>query len=173
MWMKIAGSLMVITAGTALGFAAAARYNERPRHIRQLIGCLASLKAYISYISMPLPQALISCTQGVNGPVCDFLCQTADILNHKAWLSPQEAINQVLASMRNELTFERPEIELLSALGANMGTTSRDEQQKYLDMVQEQFRKIEQEAIKLREQNTKMYRYLGVCGGLVIVIMLV
>jgi len=71
------------------------------------------------------------------------------------------------------LALENPEIELLLALGANLGSLNREEQQKYLSMVQDELRKIELEAVKLREQNVKMYCYLGVCGSLALVILLV
>ncbi|QJW49228.1 hypothetical protein HA075_19715 [bacterium BFN5] len=38
---------------------------------------------------------------------------------------------------------------------------------------EEQLEKLEQEAVRKRDLNTKMYRYLGVCSGLVVVILLV
>lgn len=113
------------------------------------------------------------CTQGVDGVIAQLLCRTAEILKREGWLTPQQAFVQAIAEQEGKLALAAPELELLTALGANLGLLNREEQQKYLLMVQDQLRKIEQEAVRLREQNVKMYRYLGVCGSLAIVILLV
>jgi len=173
MWLKILGSLLVVMTGIYIGFKLSSRCSERPRQIRQMVSCLVSLKSYINYVSMPLTEALVKCTTGTEGPVAKFFYKTADLLELNGWMTPQQAISQVLQEMETQLAIEKPEIEILSILGANLGTMNREEQQKYLNMIQEQLEKLEQEAIRTRDQNSKMYRYLGVCGGLVVVILLV
>ena len=75
--------------------------------------------------------------------------------------------------MEAQLAIDKPEKEILTILGANLGAMNREEQNKYITMIQEQLEKLEQEAVRKRDLNTKMYRYLGVCGGLVVVILLV
>ena len=102
-----------------------------------------------------------------------LFCRTAAILQRQGWLTPREAFSQAMKENASILALENPEIELLLALGANLGSLNREEQQKYLSMVQDELRKIELEAVKLREQNVKMYCYLGVCGSLALVILLV
>ncbi|MGI6093318.1 MAG: stage III sporulation protein AB [Veillonellaceae bacterium] len=172
MWLKIIGAVFVIIAGTSLGFMLANRCSERPRQIRQIISCIGSLKTYIGYISLPLSEALRNCTNGTYGAVNNLFQNMALILSENGWMTPQEALNQAI-NETNMLALERPELEILAALGANLGSTSREEQKTYLDMVQEQLAKIEQDAIRLRDHNSKMYRYLGICGGLAIVIVLI
>ncbi len=172
MWLKIFGSTLVVIAGTLIGFQMAARCSERPRQIRQIIGCLASLKSYINYVAMPLPDALDRCVTGTEGPVAELFTNVADILQCNGWMTPQEAIDQALVQAKGKLVLCKPETEILAALGANLGYVSREEQEKYLDMVQQQLAQIESDAIKIRDQNTKMYRYLGVCGSLAVIILL-
>ncbi|MCE5287352.1 MAG: stage III sporulation protein AB [Pelosinus sp.] len=171
MWLKLVGSLFIIIAGSLLGFNVAARYAERPRQIRQLITCLASLKAYISYAAIPLPEALIACTGGAKGVISDFFLKTAAILTKCGWLTPQEAMEQALQVPG--LVLEKAEVELLAVLGANLGAVDRIEQEKYLNMIHEQLQQLEIEAAQLSARNSKMYRYLGICGSLTIVILLV
>jgi stage III sporulation protein AB len=171
MLLKILGSLFVILAGTALGYNIAARYTERPRQIRQLISCLASLKAYISYAAIPLPEALTSCTVGSSGAVSEFFLKTAHVLIERGWLSPGEAMEEARHKVSG-LCLEPPEIELLAVLGANLGAIDRIEQEKYLNMIHEQLQQLETEAAHLSAQNSKMYRYLGICASLAIVVLL-
>jgi len=172
MWMKMLGCAMVVVAGAGLGFSLAGRYSERPRQIGQLIGCLTALDAYIGYATLPLPEALARAAGELDSPVGDLLRRAAAILTN-CGLSPQEAIAEALADGGGRLALGSPEREICLQLGANLGKTGREEQQKYLAMVLGELRRNEREALRLKDQNVKMYRYLGVCGGLAVAILLV
>lgn len=172
MWLKLLGSIIILITSTYIGFGLASRYAERPRQIRQLISCLSALKSHINYAAVPLPEALSQCTCGLTGPVADFFHTTAILLSHSAWLTPQDAINQVLKNS-SQLVFNQPEKELLASFSATLGSMDRNEQQKSFELIHEQLSRIQHEAETRCEQNVKMYRYLGVCSGLAIVIILV
>ncbi len=172
MWLKILGSLMIIATGTYIGFTLAACYAERPRQIRQLISCLSALKSHINYVAVPLPEALSQCTCGIAGPVANFFHTTSLLLSHNGWLTPRAAMEQALKESKH-LMLNQPEREILAVFSANLGSMNREEQHKSLELVEEQLSRIQQDAEKLCEQNVKMYRYLGICGGFVIVIILV
>jgi stage III sporulation protein AB len=172
MWLKILGSILIIITSTYIGFSLASRYAERPRQIRQLISCLSALKSHITYAAVPLPEALSQCTCGLTGPVADFFHTTSLLLLHNAWLTPQAAIAQVLKDSK-QLVFNQPEWELLTSFSATLGSMDRTEQQKSLELIHDQLSRIQQDAETRCEQNVKMYRYLGVCSGLAIVIILV
>ncbi|WP_378955577.1 stage III sporulation protein AB [Pelosinus sp. sgz500959] len=173
MWLKIAGSMLVFFVSSCIGFKLAARCSGRPQQIRQVISCLNSLKSYITYASAPLHEALMQCAHGIHGPIADFFHHVGMSLEENSRLSPQQAIHAVLKQMKGELMFESSELEILGVLSANLGIMSRQEQGNYLSMVIEQLEKLENEATRLRDLNTKMYRYLGICGGAAIVILLV
>lgn len=171
--LKIVGGMLVLFVSSYIGFQVAARCTKRPEQIRQMISCLGSLKSYITYACLPLDEALLQCTHGTYGPVADFFHKTADLLKANGVLTPQQAMNQVLAGMHGNLFLGAGELEVLNILGANLGGMDRHEQGNYLLMIIEQLKKFEREAMKLRDCNTKMYRYLGICSGLAIVILLV
>jgi len=173
MWLKLVGGVLVLLVCSWVGFQLAARCSGRPQHIRQIVSCLGSLRSYITYASMPLHEALVQCTHGTYGPVADLFHHTATLLEDNCGLSPQQAISTVLRDMQGRLMLKKPELEILSILGANLGIMNRQEQGNYLSMIIEQLEKFEGEAARLRDLNTKMYRYLGICGGLAIVILLV
>lgn len=172
MWLKLVGSILVILAGTWIGFLTARFYSERPRQIGQLISCIVSLKSYIHYVAMPLPEALTRCTSGVEGPIAALWQTAAQELTHNGYITPQEAISRAVANNKENLALRPAELEALALLGANLGSMNREEQQKYLDLVQEQLEKLEYEAVAARDPNMKMCRYLGICGSLAVVILL-
>ncbi len=173
MFVKLLGCAMVVAAGTGMGFSLAGRYSERPRQLGQLIGCLTSLGTHISYATLPLPAALARAARGLDSPVGGLFRLTAAILENRGWLSPRDALEEALEGGGRQLALERPERDILLQLGTNLGATGREEQQKYLAMVLDELRRVEQEALRLKDQNVKMYRYLGICGGLAVAILLV
>lgn len=171
--LKLIGSILVLLVSSSIGFQMASRCQGRPRHLRQIISCLGSLRSHIIYACLPLHEAVAQCTNGTNGPVAVFFQKVADMLEKNGSLTPQEIIRNILNEMQGTLMLKSPEIEVLHVLGGNLGVMNCREQEKYLLMVIEQLEQFENEAIRLRDLNTKMYRYLGVCGGLAIVIILV
>jgi stage III sporulation protein AB len=173
MWLKLTGSTLILAASIAIGFHLAWRYAERPRQIRQLLSCLAALQSYICFSAMPLSDALRLCAGGIEGPVARLFHLTGCALADNVQLTPQQAFWKNYQDMRKQLMLEKAEIEIIQLFSTNLGMLSREEQEKKLIMIQGQLQKVEQEAITARDPNMKMYRYLGVCGGLAAVIMLI
>lgn len=172
MWLKVLGSVFVILSGTYTGFKLANRFSERPSQIRQIRSCLTSLKSYVNYVAMPLPEALAHCTSGVDGPVSKLFQKTGELLGSNGCLNPKEALEFALKSLEHELSLAKTEIDILRSLGANLGLINCAEQERYIAMIENQLQEIEREAIRFRDQNAKMYRYLGICSGLIIVIIM-
>ena len=56
---------------------------------------------------------------------------------------------------------------------ANLGMMNREEQSKNLHLIQEQLENVAREAQIKRDANMKMCRYLGVCSGMAIIIILI
>lgn len=173
MWLKLAGSLLVIFSGTCIGYSFANRCKERPKQIRHILNCLASLRSYINYASVPLPEALRLCTTSTDGIIRDLFTSMSGILDKTGWVTPKDAMVQAMTLFEKRMALDKPEVEILVLLGANLGIADHIEQEKFLSMIQNELEKIEQDAIKLRDQNVKLYRYLGICGSLAVVICLV
>lgn len=173
MWLKLIGCVLVIVASGMWGFALAARYKDRPQQVRQLINGIVALKSYIRYASTPLAEAFGQASRGVSGAVAILFSSISDTLRHEAAVAPQEAIIRAFNSGSNELALKRQEREALILFGANLGQMNREEQGRYCDMLMSQLEKIERDALLLRDQNVAMYRYLGVCGGMAVAILLI
>jgi stage III sporulation protein AB len=74
---------------------------------------------------------------------------------------------------KEELALKRPELETLEALFANLGIMDREEQQKSINLAEYQLTRIQEDAQELSAQNVKMYRYLGICGGLALILIFI
>ncbi len=173
MWLKLLGCSLVIISGTAVGFQLAGWCGERVKQLNQLMAGLISLKSLVISVAMPLPEALARCTAGISGPVADMFKDSAVILSNRGWLRPGQALKLAIEEQGENLAFAKPELNVLAVFAANLGNMNRTEQEKHFAMAQEQLAKIERYAARSRDQNSKMYRYLGVCGGMALAILLV
>lgn len=173
MWLKLSGSVLVIAAGAMLGFAQAARYKNRPQQIRQLMNGIVALKSCIGYASMPLAEAFYASARGLSGVMDGVFTDIGRCLRQDAAITPQEAIAKALDCANEQMALRRLEREAFILFGANLGTMNREEQERYCDMLLSQLEKIEHDALALRDQNVAMYRYIGVCGGMAVVILLI
>lgn len=173
MVLKLAGSLLVLFAGAALGFRRASRCAARPRQLRQLIGCVTSLKAQTSYAAAPLPEGLRACCAGAERAVSAFFCRAAAQLEARCTATPREAFDAALAAGGEALSLAAEDRALLLLLACNLGNTDRAEQRDYLTMVEKRLEILAREAAEARDRNCRMYRCLGICGGLFVVLLLI
>ena len=169
---KLLGSCLIFIAFSYSGFHLASRGCESPRQINQIIQCLVALKSHITYAALPLHDALQFCSQGVEGKGAEFFERMAFYMKNDSTLTPQQTAGMALGSLKSCLFLDNTERELLLYFSANLGNSSRKEQGKYLELITTQFEQLEKEAIRIKNLNAKMYRYLGVCSGMVIVILL-
>lgn len=173
MFVKLLGSSLIIFTGAYIGFSLAKRCSDRPANLRQILSCIVALKSYMNYASMPLAESLVQCSSGTGKNVSGFFLTVAGLLKKNYLMQPQEAIEKTLVDYRYKLALVQEDCDLLILLGCNLGHMDKTEQDKYLLMVEQRLEILEREATVDRDKNCKMYRYLGVCGSLMVVLLLI
>ncbi|MDU2065328.1 MAG: stage III sporulation protein AB [Sporomusaceae bacterium] len=172
MVLKVAGCLMILLAGTLQGFYYAKRFQKRVVELQDLILALTSLASYIEHLAMPLTSALKFSVEGLHGAVYDLFVFTAGQMKTKPDLSWQQALAAAWEQSRNQLSLAEPERHILFALAANLPVLNPNGYSALFQTTQEQLREIEKQALVEREKNVKLFRYLGFCGSLTVVILL-
>jgi stage III sporulation protein AB len=172
MWLKLTGCLLIIIAGSTLGFQFASRYEERLNQIQQLIHCLTTLESYIEHVAMPLVQAFRQITQGMEGPIADLFTEAAALMENSLQLTPAMALQLAFDKLIDDLRLEQKEQELLLLFAANLVIIDPKGHSPYFAMIRKQLRDIQEQARQNKASNAKMFRYLGICGSLVLVILL-
>lgn len=172
MWLKCVGCLLIIMAGSALGFRYANQYEERLQQIKQLTSCLTTLESYIEHVAMPLTQAFTQIVQGLEGPIAELFTKTSIAMEHSRQLSPVTALEETFQQLKNDIRLEQPEKELLLLLVTKLTVINPKGQSAYFAMTLKQLQDIEEQARQNQVANVKMFRYLGICGSLILVILL-
>lgn len=169
---KILGSGLILSACTGLGFILARDYLERPRQLRSIESALQMLETEIVYGATPLSEALDHIAAGCDPGVTVLFSQTARELRLSGGCTAGEAWQQSLAAFYQTSAVKDVDIAVLKRLGVSLGLSDRMDQKKHLKLAREQLRQEIRQAEELAQKNGRLYRYLGVLGGLALVLVL-
>ncbi|EYE89740.1 hypothetical protein Q428_01445 [Fervidicella metallireducens AeB] len=171
--LKLIGSLIVITATTILGFSYARVYSERVNQLRAMQYALNILETEIVYSATPLMEALIYVSEKTENNISMLFSMMADILNQKSVTDVVEAFYLAFNKLKNELYLEKEEVEVIAAFMQSVGSSDLEGQKKNFNITIKKMEAFEKRAEETRSKNEKLYKYLGVCSGAILIILLV
>lgn len=171
--MKLTGALLILFAATMLGFLQSAQYAKRPRQIRALMQALQSLETEILYGFTPLPHALNKIGRSLEAPIADLFTETAAQLSSSKGMSTKEIWDERVKSFWPETALGTNERSTLLQLGEHLGLSDREDQRKHIRLAMEQLKSEEVRARSEQLRYEKMWKSLGVLGGLLVVILLI
>lgn len=171
-FLKAVASALIISTTSAVGFTIARRYRERPQHLRQLQSALQGLATEIGYGATPLPEACANLAATHQTPIADMFRSAALQLDQPgttaavAWQAGMITLLQRSALKEQDLLVTRQ-------LGAVLGLSDRQDQERHLALAVQHLQREEAMAEQEQHKNERMWRYLGVLSGLMVVIVLV
>jgi stage III sporulation protein AB len=168
--MKLVGILLIIISTTLWGFNQARTYTLRPRQLQQLKTGLQLLQTEVSYGVTPLPRAFARLAAKLEEPIADFFSQARQGLN--AGLTAKQAWKKAVVEVNPQTALQDKDRQVLLELGYNLGQSNSEGQVRHLKLARNNLDNLHQEAIDERDKKVKMWRYLGVLGGLLIAILL-
>lgn len=166
------GGLLVIAATGMAGWGVARVYAHRPRQLRQFIAALQLLETEITYAATPLPDALGRVAEQLEPPVSLFFRQVAlELKSHRGYTA-REAWQRSLDLYYPRSALGRGDAGVLRGLGNSIGISDREDQGKHLRLAAEQLKAALVAAEDSATKNVKMWNYLGLLGGLIVVLTL-
>ncbi len=174
--LKFAGIILILFAGTMIGFLQAARFAARPRQIRQLLHALQRLETEISYGQTPLPDALLRISGMVTHPLSSLFANISrSLLRDSA-----ETGETVRACWERAIIAHWPATAMRSAekeamlrLGSTLGGSGREDQLKHIRLAMIQLQVEESSARDDQHRYEKLSRSLGMLGAALAVILMV
>lgn len=170
--LKLLGAILVVLAGTLIGFYQAARYANRPRQIRQLIQALQRLETEIGYGFTPLPDALLRISRQLAEPLASLFGKAAEQLEGDVRLTAQESWQRAVEEIWPKTAMNETERDAVRQLGFSLGISDRADQSKHLRLAMSQLQAEEQTARDEQSRYEKMWKSLGVLAGALIVILM-
>ena len=170
--IKFAGAILVLLAGTLIGYVQAARFASRPRQIRHLIHALQRLETEIGYGQTPLPEALARLSGVLPAPLNGLFAEAAERLKAPGGKMVRQIWEEVFKSGWNRTDMKASEREAVLRLGTTLGSSERADQLKHVRLAMHQLQAEEAAARDEQMRFEKMSRSLGALGAALIVIVL-
>ncbi|QQE76980.1 stage III sporulation protein SpoIIIAB [Alicyclobacillus sp. SO9] len=169
--MKLVGAALLLMSCTAIGFRIARDYRERPRQIRILMQAIRLLKQEIEFSVTPLPQALSRVALRTVPPVSKLMEAIASNLGESD-VSVPDAFSSSLQDVKAYTAFRSQDVEVLQEFGETLGTSDRVHQSQHFAAVLTQLDGLEREAREAQKRNERLWQYLGVLTGLLLLVLL-
>lgn len=168
--LKLIGAGILIFSSGMAGMTVARGYAQRPRQLRFLQHALQMLETEIIYGLTPLPRALERVAQRCDRSIAPIFTKARLNLMDGSGSSVGEAWHKGLVEVYLEMALSKGDQGILEALGASLGLSDKEDQQKHLKLAVEQ---LKQETVKAEEaakKNVKLWNYLGFLGGLALTV---
>lgn len=172
MVLKWSGAVIIVLSTTLLGFSLARRNYQRLRELRDLQTSFQMLSAEITYRASPVPQAFQEIATRVEEPVSSFFREAGEMLGERGEKGLKEVWGEGVAGVFPRTSLDARDRDLLISVGHFLGVADQEHQQKQLALFLHQLKESEREALRLLGKNEKMWKYLGILGGLMLVILL-
>ncbi|MCL4425995.1 MAG: stage III sporulation protein AB [Firmicutes bacterium] len=170
--IKLAGGLLVLYAFTNLGFLVGARYLRRTVELRQLQLALKTLQSEIGYTLTPLPEALDRVGRLTGGRVGQIFERAGLLLRDGRHRSVAEAWTGAIEEEKRDLALAARDLAILRELGNRFGGVDRKGHEKHLEQAMERLWQEELSSLQAEKEYVRLWRYLGLLGGLAVVFLL-
>ena len=169
--IRVLGVLLTLAASTVFGVYMASLGTFRRQDLLEFKKAFLILKSEIEYVAAPLPDAMANIAARVAEPIAQLFEDFAVTLRqnpdgesaYKLWLSAIETHRK--ATFLNEEDWE-----VIKSFGKTLGYLDKQMQVESInlanDYIDNQVTELQESSVK----NQKMYKSLGVVGGLLLVV---
>lgn len=169
---KIIGIVLIILSGTGIGFKASENLviqNDRLKKMKKLI---TILRGEIKYNNSYIGQALLNVSSKVSSPYREFLLCVSEKLKDCSGRTLSEIWKEGVDERLSDSCLSDAQLSRFKDLGDTLGFLDKEMQLSTFDLFMEQL------DIEINENNTKMkdncklYKCLGVMGGILVVLLI-
>lgn len=171
--LKILGSFLIILSTSGMGFLYAYGYKERVRQLRELQFTINALSSEILYSSNPLWIAFLNVANKCSSPFKELFLNMSDSLKEKSTETISDSFELALKQQRDNVYLDKEDLDLLRTFINGLSSNDCEGHKKNFNITQKKLEGLEKIAEENRNKNERLYKYLGVLSGLLIVILLV
>lgn len=171
--LKLIGSLIVIASTGIMGFYYGDIFYRRVKQLTSIQYAINLLEAEIVFTSTPLSEAFKNVANKTKEPINKIFEYLSMRLMDKEVTDVQSAFFEALKKNKGELYFNKEEVEVLASFMSALGASDVEGQKKNFNITSKKLESLEKLAEESRRKNEKLFRYLGVCTGMLIVIILI
>ena len=169
--LKLIASAIILSSCAIIGFSLARDCAKRPVVLRELQAALQMLENEISFMSNLLQDAFIRIAEAINTQSSVIFTTAAEnlgILGTQA----SEAWEKSIKQHAHQLGLKSEDISILISFGKMLGNSDTFGQVNNIRLASAQLKLQQQKAEDMKKKNEKMYKSLGVLGGMAVIVIL-
>lgn len=170
--LKIIGSMLTVGAAGMIGMAMAVEKETFLREMVCLEGVIFRLRGELWYARAQMPQIFRVLSGQVKDPYAGWFLQMAEQMEQKNGGAFGRIWRQTTERYLSKVLPKEEQIHL-EKLGDYLGHADAEMQLTYLDRYLEELRRREEDRRQTLQEQKKIYRCLGITGGILIAVMLV
>ena len=170
--LKIMIVIVIFLICSTIGYIYGESFRKRFIQIKEIYKGIILLQNQIIFNSTPLPDALREVGKKTVDPIKTVLINVGKDLNDGIEGDVYSAFKNNYLKNKEDFYLTKEDISILGDFMKSLGDSGVYGQEKNFKLAEENLRINLEEALESSKKNTKLYRYLGVCLGLMISIFL-
>lgn len=170
--LRIVGAMCIVAGAGGFGCLMAAGLSARVAAIERLSAALQHLESDITYASLPLAEALERAARAAGGEAGSFLRAVAHALAQNDGRPLARIWREAVTACAEDLMLAPVETEAMARLGAVLGGSDRQDQQKHLALARASLARFQAEAEAREARAKRVWQYLGFSLGAMAAIIL-
>ncbi|MEA4891816.1 MAG: stage III sporulation protein AB [Peptococcaceae bacterium] len=172
--LKLLGMILILAASSLLGLSKSRVYGQYAAFLQELLFGLEVLETEVQYRQSSLGEGFIRTGLALSGKDAGRLFdRAAEYLACHREALPQEGLLEGVAAVADRIPAGQPLKAHLEGFALTLGKGDLKAQQQVFALLRVQIGQCLEGALKRQEKEEKLWRYLGVCSGIVFVILLV
>ena len=156
-----------------IGYLFGEAYRKRPMDLKECNKGIILLQNQVIFNNTPLPESLLIISNKLKEPYSDLLKKVSNDLFEGRIDGVYDSFKEGYLQSKEEYYLKEEDIKILSDFLISLGDSGIYGQDKVFKLALESIKGNINEAEELSKKNTKMYRYLGICFGAMIAIILI
>lgn len=166
-------ALIIFIIASYIGFYYGESFKKRCLDLKECYKALLMLNNQIIYNNTPIIQSFTNIKHVLRYPYDKVLEEVICILNAEKADNIFEAFLKSSIIYEGDIYLKDEDKKIIKDLACQIGTTETYGQEKIINLALENIKVNIKEAEELSKNNCKMYRYLGVCFGLMLAILII
>lgn len=173
MYVKMIGSLFLMSSATAIGYLKAEELRERVKKLQELKRMMEFLQGELRFHRSELSEAFGNVGKRVEEPFCSFLKMMEEQLREHQAESFEGLWEHCSKQLVLEEGFLKKDLQLVEVLGKGLGYLDLTMQTETLNQAIIRTEEEIQEAKKQQQNKGKLYQTMGITAGALLTLLMV
>lgn len=171
-YLKILCSFVLIIGGGYCGIVFASRYDTEITQLRNFINALRTMDFEISMNNTVLAEAMRYAGETTGGAVGNVFVKCAGEIESLPGEEVYDLWCKYIEKNKSDFCISESDIKSVKDFGRSLGSGDRNEESGNIKTTILRLERAEDNAMKKKAQNAKLYRSLGFVGGILISVLL-